>query len=173
MTVEPYGILTADEGLPRLSAGHCPGTGLSSKQGSSGAGHGGSGGHGQGEDEAGVGHDSYLDPSAFGCNGGHSYFPHEGGQGGGRLRLDIAEWLTVDGTISVAGGDWRSIHAGGGSGGSVFIKATILDGSGLVDVSGGSGFGGVQLPHGGGGAGGRIALYYIYNFYVGKYVMFH
>jgi len=167
MTIEPYAIVTADEGLPRLSAGHCPGAGFLSRRGSSGAGHGGTGGQGQGQTEAGIGYGSYLDPAAFGCNGGHSHFPHEGGRGGGRLSINVAELLTIDGKISVAGGSWKSIHAGGGSGGSVFIRTTALDGSGVVDVCGGEGFGGTHSAHGGGGAGGRIALYYVNNFYVG------
>jgi hypothetical protein len=172
LTVEPYGELSADQGLPIHGTSQCPGTGVSGTEGSSGAGHGGSGGQGQGQIRVGVGHDSYLDPKAFGCEGGNSRFPYLGGKGGGRLHVSVSDWLTIDGEISAEGGDWRSIQAGGGSGGAVFINARTVDGSGVIDVSGGQGYGGTHTSHGGGGAGGRIAFYYVNNYYVGQYENF-
>ena len=173
ITIEPYGVLSADEGLPVHATASCPGTGLSSTQGSSGAGHGGSGGQGQGQTRVGIGHDSYLDPSSFGCEGGNSRFPYLGGMGGGRLRVSVSDWLTIDGEVTAKDGDWRSIQAGGGSGGAVMIHAATVDGSGVVDVSGGSGYNGSHTSHGGGSAAGRVALYYVYNNYVGQYIMRH
>ncbi len=166
--MEPYADLSVDAGVPVHVIAHCPGNDYSLHEGSSGGGHGGSGGLGEQQSLTGVAHGSYLEPRDFGCNGGYSIFPHRGGRGGGRLELEISDWLTIDGDISARGGDWGSIQAGGGSGGSVFIHTRVVDGSGTVDASGGAGFAGNKISHGGGGGGGRVALYYAYNFYVGK-----
>ena len=58
--------------------------------------------------------------------------------------------------------------SGGGSGGSVFIKATNFSGHGLVTTEGGYGSG-----HGHGGAGGRIAAHIgFYREYSGEYVAY-
>lgn len=92
-----------------------------------------------------------------------------GGVGAGRLFLNISYRLTVDGNITARGGKWRSVQAGGGSGGSIYIRTWILDGEGNVDVSGGEGYGGDYSAHGGGGGGGRVALYYVHDFYAGEY----
>lgn len=117
---------------------------------------------------AGGAHDSFLYPTKFGNNGGHSLFPHLGGIGGGRLYLRVNHTLTVDGFLTAQGGDWRSVAAGGGSGGTIHIETYTIDGNGDIDASGGAGYDGSWAPHGGGGGGGRMTLYYMYNFYVGK-----
>jgi hypothetical protein len=63
-------------------------------------------------------------------------FPHIGGRGGGRLEINVSHTLTVDGFLTSKGGDWKSYRAGGGSGGSVFIKTWTIDGDGTLDTSG-------------------------------------
>lgn len=92
-------------------------------------------------------------------------FPHIGGRGGGRLEINVSHTLTVDGFLTSKGGDWKSYKAGGGSGGSVYIKTWTIDGDGTLDTSGGNGY-----TYGGGGGGGRLALYYVYDFFVGMYM---
>lgn len=91
-------------------------------------------------------------------------FPHLGGFGGGKLHISVKEFLTVDGTISANGGRFKSQLAGGGSGGSILIHTHTIDGDGSLQVHGGDG-------DGGGGAGGRMALYYIQNYFVGKCIL--
>jgi hypothetical protein len=84
------------------------------------------------------------------------------------LYLKVNHTLTVDGFLTALGGDWRSVAAGGGSGGTIHIETYTIDGNGDIDASGGAGYDGGWAPHGGGGGGGRVTLYYMYNFYVGK-----
>ena len=48
-----------------------------------------------------------------------------------------------------------------------------IDGGGKIDASGGDGYGGSYGSDGGGGGGGLIALYYDYNFYIGKFSHFN
>ena len=82
----------------------------------------------------------------------------------------MSHTLTVDGYLLAQGGPWRSVEAGGGSGGSILMNVWTIDGSGEIDASGGQGYNGSHASHGGGGGGGLMALYYKYNFYVGKLV---
>ena len=145
------------------------GDGYSSLSGSSGAGHGGSGGQGAGHTQVGRAYGSYLNPAAYGSSGGHSVFPHAGGRGGGILKLDVQHFLTVDGTISANGGKFLSPRSGGGSGGSIMIHTHVIDGDGSISVRGGKGESiWESSSHGGGGAGGRLALYFVQNYFVGE-----
>ena len=96
--------------------------------------------------------------------------------GAGKIRIQ-ANQTTVDGFVQALGGDWRSPESGGGSGGSLWIETDTLDGDGSLDVSGGFGYGGSGLTvastnsaHGGGGAAGRLTIYYRYNHFVGEFV---
>lgn len=73
------------------------------------------------------------------------------GDGGGSVRFDIANTLTLDGSISA---DGESTTREGGGGGSIYIATDTISGSGSMTANGGSG------PRYGGGGGGRIALYY-------------
>ncbi|KAK3576662.1 hypothetical protein CHS0354_004947 [Potamilus streckersoni] len=169
ITVEPYGRLYVDEGVPEREQNTGVGVGHSDPNGCSGGGHGGNGGQGQGQPLSGGSHGSFLLSDTFGKNGGHSTFPHLGGLGGGRLKFKVNHTLTVDGEVTANGGDWRSVEAGGGSGGSISIETYTIDGGGIIDASGGNGYGGMYASHGGGGGGGRIALYYTYNYYIGTF----
>ena len=120
-------------------------------------------------DRVGGTHDSIFFPTKFGNNGGNGAFPYLGGIGGGRLYLAVGHTLTVDGFILAKGGHYRSVGAGGGSGGSIHIETYTVDGAGTVDTSGGDGYHGhVGNRQGGGGGGGRLTLYHKYNFFVGK-----
>ncbi|CAG0958724.1 hypothetical protein ANRL4_00531, partial [Anaerolineae bacterium] len=83
---------------------------------------------------------------------GESWGVHAGGNGGGAIQLVVTGTLTVDGVLS-ANGLSSSTRAGGGSGGSLWITTGALAGSGVIQANGGAG-------QGGGGAGGRIAIYY-------------
>ncbi|KAL4226615.1 hypothetical protein ACF0H5_014598 [Mactra antiquata] len=170
VTIEPYGLLSVSEGCPYLIQHAGIGAGIGNVGGSSGGAHGGNGGQGQAEPVSGGAHDSFLYPTKFGNNGGHSIFPHRAGVGGGRVYLKVGHTLTVDGFLVALGGDWRSVAAGGGSGGTIHMETSTIDGAGVIDASGGEGYGGDWAPHGGGGGGGRMALYYMYNFYVGDFL---
>ena len=85
----------------------------------------------------------------------------------------MSHTLTVDGELLARGGKWRSVEAGGGSGGSIMMVVYTIDGSGVIDASGGAGYDGGYGSHGGGGGGGLMALYYKYNFFVGMYNTYH
>ena len=88
-----------------------------------------------------------------------------GGSGGGCIKLDIDGSLVLNGTISADGengkqGTYPASYrwaGGGGSGGSIWIDAGAITGSGEITANGGDG-GFTDLA--GGGGGGRIALYY-------------
>jgi hypothetical protein len=89
-----------------------------------------------------------------------------GGAGGGVLRLQIGGALVVDGSIRADGApappdysQYETEGKGGGAGGSVWITARELRGTGLISASGGKG--GVDTffkQAGGGGGGGRIRI---------------
>ncbi len=119
----------------------------------SGAGYGGRGGLGN-RDSLG---DVYGDPNSperLGSGGG-AYTDYAGGCGGGALILDVADKLTVNGTIT-ANGARSPARGGGGSGGSICLTAAQITGSGIIIADGGAG-GGIGT-YGAGGGGGRIAL---------------
>ena len=84
----------------------------------------------------------------------------------------MSHTLTVDGEVRGKGGAWRSVEAGGGSGGSILMNVYTIDGSGLIDASGGAGYDGRYASHGGGGGGGFVTLYYKYNFFVGELIAY-
>ena len=92
-----------------------------------------------------------------------------GGVGGGALRLVVGEDVRVEGALRVDGGDGRPELEGiycidqqgtaGGAGGSLWVTAGSLAGSGVLSAAGGSGAAGFEGGVcGGGGGGGRIAI---------------
>lgn len=138
------------------------GPGEYSPRGSSGAGHGGTGGHGGYDVDIGAFYGSVFYPTSFGSTGGGGKSP-----GGGVIKITTSE-LQVDGDIECKGGVYEGgINHGGGSGGSIFINATIIRGEGVIDATGGSGNG-----LGGGGSGGRIAVYYHSSSFSGHFTAF-
>jgi len=109
--------------------------------------------------------------SAYGVNlagpvdrgsGGGSAGREFGGAGGGSLRLNVSGTLLLDGDISADGQEARGLNAGGGSGGSLWLSAGRLAGSGSITANGGAG-----NNYGGGGGGGRIAVTYGTNLFSG------
>ena len=71
--------------------------------------------------------------------------------------------LEIDGTVSADASDSLP-QGGGGSGGSVWVHCNIIKGYGKITANGGSSpSDDVFSYHGGGGAGGRIAVYFIQN----------
>ncbi|CAA0825430.1 Unknown protein [Striga hermonthica] len=89
-------------------------------------------------------------PWGYGSKGGGTSDDHKfGGNGGGRVLLDVKDLLYVNGSVTAEGGDGGYL-GGGGSGGSIILHAQKLRGFGIVSAAGGRGWGG--------GGGGRISL---------------
>lgn len=84
------------------------------------------------------------------------------GAGGGTLFLNVTNLLEIDGALSADGADAQP-QGGGGSGGSVWIYCYIIKGYGKITANGGSSPEDIYNYHGGGGAGGRIAVYFTKN----------
>ena len=165
LTVEAGGSISAD------GKGHGSGGGLGGgskaparggSTGGGGAGYGGKGGNGN--VSGGGTYGSITEPLDLGSGGGRTYGGTLGGAGGGLIHLTVGGTLTVDGSLTSDGnngntsgsGTWR-MSGGGGSGGSLYITAGTIAGSGVISANGGRA-GHTDL--GGGGGGGRIALYF-------------
>ncbi|XP_025012285.2 uncharacterized protein LOC8265115 isoform X1 [Ricinus communis] len=89
-------------------------------------------------------------PWSYGSKGGTTSKEEDyGGDGGGRIGFDVTSSIEVGGTLLADGGD-GGIKGGGGSGGSIHIKAHRMTGNGKLSASGGNGFAG--------GGGGRVAI---------------
>ncbi len=96
-----------------------------------GAGYGGTGGRCADDLIAGGGpYGSVTQPVDLGSGGGLRF--GAGGVGGGAIRLLVAGTLTVNGTISADGAPAPGYGSGGGSGGSIWITAGALSGSGAI-----------------------------------------
>ena len=112
-----------------------------------GAGHGGIGGEANGETDS------------NGRTYGSAYYPTEpgsratvsGGRGGGYMYVVAGGTIINDGEMSV---DGEGSAAGGGSGGSIYVRSLTTEGIGAFSVVGGDGLG-----DSGAGAGGRLAIY--------------
>lgn len=78
--------------------------------------------------------------------------------GGGAVKLEALNGrVTVDGVITMDGQDGPpATVSGGGSGGSVWVEAWELDGTGLISADGGAAY----YSYGGGGGGGYVSLWY-------------
>ena len=131
------------------------GIGSTSTMGSSGGGFGGSAGHGQGTSYTGQPYGDLYEPNLYGSCGGGSAVS---GSGGGILWMNVTDTLFIDGTVSVDGNSAASASGGGGSGGSQWVYANRIKGTGRFTAIGGDG-----VASGGGGAGGRIAIYFDVN----------
>jgi hypothetical protein len=149
LTVENGGTIMSGDGLG-YGSGVGPGTPGTS---GAGAGHGGIGGGSGG----GTYDDVYqpVEPGSGGGNGGGCGLA--GGAGGGAIQLDVTSGLVLNGLFTAnglvgIGADYCG-GSGGGSGGSIWIKAGEMSGSGVIQANGGNG--GWE----GGGAGGRVAIY--------------
>ncbi|WCJ42610.1 hypothetical protein M5689_023407 [Euphorbia peplus] len=89
-------------------------------------------------------------PWSYGSKGGTTSKEDDyGGDGGGRIGFEVVNLIDVGGSL-VADGGHGGIKGGGGSGGSINIKAHRMTGAGKLSASGGDGFAG--------GGGGRVAF---------------
>ncbi|MEA3515140.1 MAG: hypothetical protein U9R34_06685 [Nanoarchaeota archaeon] len=130
-----------------------------------GGGYGGNGGDGSGTAVGGSSYGSLTQPVDLGSGSGGNnvYNKYVDGHGGGAVKLDVSGTLIIDGSIIANGGkgytpaNWGVTS--GGSGGSIWIDAGTLSGSGSIKSNGGSG-GSTGSQTGSGGGGGRIAIYF-------------
>ncbi len=135
--------------------------------GGGGAAHAGSAGNGREFAGSTATYGSVTQPVQLGSGGQNVWWSNVGGNGGGAAHLIIGGTLTVDGSVrsdggmGVGGGD---TSGGGGSGGSIWIEALALNGSGKISANGGAGVNGIA----GGGGGGRIAIYSNTSNYFGE-----
>jgi hypothetical protein len=158
MHADSLGYRSTDEQTGSVNIGK----GTTHWSGSSGAGHGGTSGRGAGTTLTGQAYGHLYQPYIHGSAGGG-----DGGQGGGMLWLNATNMIEIDGELRSTAGNARSSHAGGGSGGSIWIYCKVFRGMGLIAANGGSRHSGGT---GGGGAGGRISVYFnVNNTYLGDY----
>lgn len=119
-----------------------PGYGLSG-QSRTGASHGGHGAVGDQLTRPLTTYGSVFVPVNLGSGGG--------GRGGGAIWLDVSGTATINGVIDASGdGGYRR---SGGSGGSVYLRASHLSGDGIIKASGGP-----SDSNTGSGGGGRVAV---------------
>lgn len=163
-----YGVPAQGPGAGQNGA--CNGAGC-------GGSHGGVGGNHSGQ---GVGppYGDLYRPVTAGSGGGACVGPTQcgdrGGYGGGVVRLTVGNVLTVDGNILATGeagplqSDPWHVHAGGGgAGGSIWLDAHRLAGTGSITADGGSAVDATRPGVGGGG--GRIAVYVSENTFSGSF----
>ncbi len=89
-----------------------------------------------------------------------------GGGGGGAMLFAVSGTLTLNGNILANGGNGSPLAvtsgvsrgSGGGSGGGVRLIASLLAGSGNININGGQGGFGTGNVNGGGGGHGRVRL---------------
>ena len=94
-------------------------------------------------------------PDRLGSGGGGlSGYP--GGNGGGKVFIECYN-LALNGNILANGRSCRS-RSGGGSGGSVWIVANAIEGTGQIKAAGGNGCNVSATVSSGAGGGGRIAI---------------
>ncbi len=113
-----------------------------------GAGHGGRGGIAVNGTAGGACYGSVNAPREPGSGGGGA----TGGTGGGVIHLAVTDTLVVAGRLSADGSAPANINHSGGSGGSIWVTAGAITGSGTISADGGN----AAAP--GGGGGGRIAI---------------
>ncbi|MCP4711370.1 MAG: hypothetical protein GY869_22350, partial [Planctomycetes bacterium] len=143
------------------SEGNGPGGGVFADYYGGGGGHGGNGGNGYGGNaDGGSSYGDAFVPEELGSAGAcGTTGTTPVGYGGGAIRLEVQDTLTLDGSISAHGNNGGVYRAAGGAGGSVLAHIyNELTGSGNFTADGGDG--GEQS---GGGGGGRIAVYYRNN----------
>ncbi len=146
-----------------------PGAGGDGYYNGGGGGYGGHGGSSSEGNNGGMTYGSVTEPSNFGSGGGkNTRYGTHGGRGGGLIKLEINGILSNNGEITSNGAngtytykDYSYYGSGGGSGGSVYIIASMINGNGIISANGGSKHS--KNFNAGGGGGGRIAIYYNSN----------
>ncbi|HTI98662.1 MAG TPA: hypothetical protein VL527_07135, partial [Dongiaceae bacterium] len=144
------------------STGSGHGASLGSPACGSGAGHGGLGGSGSSNAVGGTCYGVFYQPGTYGSGGGLGV-GGPGGAGGGSVRLVVGGHAEIDGRILANGQDASNSRSGGGAGGSIWISAQTLNGTGVITANGGAG----EPSLGGGGGGGRIAISFASNSFSG------
>lgn len=151
-------------------AGYGPGGGAQWGVGQScsgpGGGYGGVGGFSDCYTTGGTAYGSVNSPDDLGSGGNGGDDAASGGGGGGAVKLFVGDTLSLGGSISANGGNGGNDageDGGGGSGGSIWLDAGTISGSGTLSVNGGTG-----SNEGGGGAGGRVAIYYTTDSFSGS-----
>lgn len=171
LTVEAGGVVEADgEGYP---GGMGPGKGANASgqyyEQAGGGGYGGAGGTGAGDNVGGIsyGIEDIYTPTLLGSGGGNITNYARGGAGGGAFKLEVENALILNGVISSNGKDGNidTGASGAGSGGSIWIVAPSVTGSGAIQANGGSGklylyywWNNYPFGYSGCGGGGRIAV---------------
>jgi hypothetical protein len=156
VTVASGGSINLDAlGLQGNTSFSNSGNGLGAGGPGSGGGYGGVGGGSSG----GATYGSATHPTDLGSSGGYfsCCFQGTGGAGGGRLKIETPGTVTIEGTLSSNGATGSGVAGefSGGSGGSVWIAACTINGSGSVTANGGAATGGA-----GAGGGGRVSFTY-------------
>jgi hypothetical protein len=152
------------------SAGSGEGQKASAGSGGGGGGYGGAGGDGELGESGGSTYGVSAAPVLFGSGGGESSSDeHSTARAGGLIRLDVDGTASISGTISSDGEDsndcsgTNSRACGGPSGGSLYVTATTIAGSGAtITATGGNGQDDA-FADGGGGGGGRVSIVYSTN----------
>ncbi|MFC1461303.1 hypothetical protein ACFLQR_02145, partial [Verrucomicrobiota bacterium] len=129
-----------------------------------GGGYGGLGGRsGSGYGETCGSFNAPIDP---GSGGGQWPLYGTAGDGGGNVRIESLNTITLNGTISAMGQNGTT-YSGGGAGGGIYIRCKTLSGSnGILRANGGNT--GSDLTHCGGGGGGRVAIEYTSSTFTGS-----
>jgi len=100
---------------------------------------------------------SPITPTDLGSGGG-AWGNDVTGNGGGAIRLNVTDTLTLTGTITANGGNGVGFAGGAGSGGSIYVTTGTIAGNGTFRARGGNGSPGGSASNAGGG--GRIVIYY-------------
>jgi hypothetical protein len=128
-----------------------------------GGGYGGMGGKSASSSTGGLAYGSAeipMDPGSG--SGGQQVNQGYGGNGGGLIRVEAYESITLNGTLSARGEDGHGNQGGAGSGGGIYLQCDTFTGSGALRVNGGNGH-----SSGGGGGGGRLAVWRITDTFSG------
>lgn len=142
-----------------------PGAGAMGNYAGGGGGHGGRGHPSNGvPGPGGPAFGSITAPDEWGGPGANSDSTTSFTPGGGLIHLEVGGTLTVVGAIRADGASAAINNQGGGAGGTVYLKATKLQGTGAISANGGGG----EWVDGGGGAGGRLALLFTNNEFAGS-----
>jgi hypothetical protein len=110
-------------------------------------------------------------PVMAGSGAAAAYNTYVGGSGGGVIRLEASDAVTVDGTLDARGQSDPpgQQHAGGGSGGSILVQCHRFGGAATAQILADGGNCGTVAgsSQGGAGGGGRIAIWRITDTFAG------
>jgi hypothetical protein len=162
--VEAGGVIGAEaRGYPANTGPGAGSGGISWGSSGSGAGHGGQGYASYYGAPGGVTYGSETSPVDYGSGGGGGTWPN---RGGGAMQLTVDGTLTVAGRVSANADAATGSYDGGGSGGSIWVSASRLNGVGSITANGQA----CGYALAGGGGGGRIAIYTGVNVFAGSVV---